>query len=171
MGCFTFGHPVLSFGKAEFILLRRRRVALAKRKPRARESHAGITKLQQVLDLLLEGTAGAEPVRRPGRLKGSSNKATSFNPEEFAPTKRTMSAEGKARIAAAQKRRWAAQKTAPAKRSSKPALQDSANIVTPTTAKKSVAGGKSTGLSRAKTQAAPVERGEAVAKKHAAIRP
>ena len=73
---------------------------------------AEIAKLQRVLDLLLDQSTGADEVRRPGRPKGSGNKAMSFNPEEFAPKKRTMSAEGKARIAAAQKKRWAAQKTA-----------------------------------------------------------
>ena len=80
---------------------------------------AEIAKLQRVLDMLLEQPSEVVEARRPGRPKGSSNKATSFNPEELAPTKRTMSAEGKARIVAAQKKRWAAQKAAPAKRPSK----------------------------------------------------
>lgn len=71
-----------------------------------------ITKLQRVLDLLLEGAGEVNEPRRPGRPKSSSNQFTSFNPEEFAPKKRTMSAEGKARIAEAQKKRWAAQKGA-----------------------------------------------------------
>lgn len=71
-----------------------------------------IAKLQRVLDLLLGQGGEDTEIRRPGRPKGSGNKATSFNPEEFAPRKRTMSADGKARIAAAQKKRWAAQKAA-----------------------------------------------------------
>ena len=45
-----------------------------------------------------------------GALLHNPNRATSFNPEEFAPKKQTISAEGKARISAAQKKRWAAQK-------------------------------------------------------------
>ena len=77
---------------------------------------AEIAKLQQVLDLLLNEPATAEVTRRPGRPKGSGDKATGFNPKEFAPKKRTMSAEGKARIVAAQKKRWAAQKPTSPKR-------------------------------------------------------
>ena len=73
---------------------------------------AEIAKLQRVLDPLLHQSSTADQVRRPGRPKGSGSKATSFNPEEFAPKKRTMSAEGKARIAAAQKKRWAVSKKA-----------------------------------------------------------
>ena len=69
-----------------------------------------IAKLQRALDALLDEPSTPEPARRPGRPSGSGNRATSFNPEEFAPKKRTKSAEGKARIAAAQKKRWAAQK-------------------------------------------------------------
>lgn len=71
---------------------------------------AEIAKLQRVIDLLLDQPSTVQQVRRPGRPKGSSNRPTSFNPEESAPKKRTMSAEGKARIAAAQKKRWAAKK-------------------------------------------------------------
>ena len=74
---------------------------------------AEISKLQRALDALLDEPSTPEPVRRPGRPSGSTDRATSFNPEEFAPKKRTMSAEGKARIAAAQKKRWAAQKGSP----------------------------------------------------------
>lgn len=47
---------------------------------------------------------------RRGRPKGSKNKATSFNPGEFTrPKRRSMSPEGKARMAAAQRARWARQ--------------------------------------------------------------
>ena len=72
--------------------------------------HAEIAKLQGVLELLTGKPAEAKS--RGGRPKGSGNQATSFNPEEFAPKKRTLSAEGKARIAAAQKKRWATEKAA-----------------------------------------------------------
>ena len=117
---------------------------------------AEIAKLQRVLDLLLDRSTGADVVRRPGRPKGSGNKATNFNPEEFAPKKRTMSAEVKARIAAAQKKRWAAQKTAAAarivrkqaaspKRASKTESPRSARKVASTPTKKSAGAGKRTG--------------------------
>jgi hypothetical protein len=76
---------------------------------------AEIVLLQTVKALL----TGAELVtkRKPGRPAGASapNKATSFNPVEFAkkPEKRrTLSAEGRAKIAAAQKARWAKSKRA-----------------------------------------------------------
>ncbi len=72
-----------------------------------------IKHLTTVRDLL--SGQGAEP-RRRGRPKGADSRAISFNPEEFAPQKRrAMSPEGKARIAAAQKKRWAAQKSKPVK--------------------------------------------------------
>ena len=126
---------------------------------------AEIAKLQRVVDLLLEGATEAEPARRPGRPKGSSNKATSFNPEEFAPTRRTLSAEGKARIAAGQKKRWAAQKAAPAKRPSKTVSPKSATNVAPSVAKKTAGAGKRTGSTRAKTQTSSAQRPTALAKK------
>ena len=117
-----------------------------------------IAKLQRVLNLLLEQTTETEPVRRPGRPKGPSNKATSFDPEEFAPKKRTMSAEGKARIAAAQKKRWAAQKAVLRKRSSK---------ALPAAAKKSEGAGKRSGSTRGKTQTVSTKRATIVAKESA----
>ena len=129
---------------------------------------AEINKLQRVLDLLLEQTTEPEPVRRPGRPKGSANKAISFNPEEFAPKKRTISAEGKARIAAAQKKRWAAQKATPAKRPSKTVSPKLAGKVARKTAKKSAGAGKGTGSTQGKTQTVPAKRTTAVAKKGAA---
>ena len=118
---------------------------------------AEIAKLQRVLDLLLGQGGEDTEVRRPGRPTGSGNKATSFNPEEFAPRKRAMSAEGKARIAAAQKKRWAAQKTttpdrvvrkqaASTKRTSKNIPPKSAPKPAPTAAsKKSAGAGKKSG--------------------------
>lgn len=139
---------------------------------------AEITKLQRVLELLLEQSSDVQEDRRPGRPKGSGNRATSFNPEEFAPKKRTMSAEGKARIAAAQKKRWAAQKaaspdrTAPrkaasTKRSSKTVLPNSANKVAPKVPKKSAGAGKRAGSAQAKTRVAPAKRTTVVANKSA----
>ncbi len=77
-----------------------------------------ISRLTQIRSLLggLD-TAVALPDRlapdtapRRGRPKGSKNKAISFKPSEFSsPKRRTMSPEGKARIAAAQRARWARQ--------------------------------------------------------------
>ena len=112
---------------------------------------AEIAKLQRVLDALLDEPSTPEPFRRPGRPSGSTNGATSFNPDEFAPKKRTMSAEGKARIAAAQKKRWAAQngatakKSASTKRTSKAVSPQSAGKVAPATAKKSTGARKRPG--------------------------
>ncbi len=126
---------------------------------------AEIAKLQRVLELLLEGTSEPAPARRPGWPKGSSSGATSFNPEEFAPAKRTMSAEGKARIAAAQKRRWAAQKSAPTKSTSKSALSKPSGKSAPAVAKKNAGAGKRIGSTPAKTQAAPLKRPFVIAKK------
>ena len=81
-----------------------------------------ISRLTQIRDLLGDVNNGSsagptqrapahsgnsnEP-RRPGRPKGSKNKATGSNPEEFATKRRTMSAADKERIAAAQRARWA----------------------------------------------------------------
>ena len=129
---------------------------------------AEIAKLQRVLDMLLDQPRGHEEVRRPGRPKGSGNRATSFNPEEFAPKKRTMSAEGKARIAAAQKKRWAAQKAAPTKRPSKTVLSKSSGKIAPIAAKNSAGAGKRTGSTRAKTQTASAKQTTVIAKKVAA---
>ena len=126
---------------------------------------AEIAKLQQVLNLLVGGTTETESVRRPGRPKASGGKATSFNPEEFVPAKRTMSAEGKARIAAAQKKRWAAQKAAPTKRSRKTVLAKSSAKSAPAAAKKNASAGKGTGSTRAKTQPASAKRTGGIAKK------
>ena len=81
-----------------------------------------ISRLRQVRDLLagvervskstltdtqFDLSAEAAPKRGRGRPKGSTNKTTSFNPSEFSPKRRTMSPEGRARIAAAQRARWA----------------------------------------------------------------
>lgn len=66
-----------------------------------------ISQLQQVRSLL----TGAEPAKRgPGRPKNTEDKPASA--EVAAVLKRTMSEEGRARIAAAQKARWAKQHAA-----------------------------------------------------------
>ena len=80
--------------------------------------NAEIDHLTAVRDLM-SGRSQAETSRRPGQPKGSSKKTTSLNLEELVPGKtRSMSAEGKARIAEAQRKRWAAQKSKPAKKAS-----------------------------------------------------
>ena len=92
---------------------------------------AQLAQLEQARALLTGDAKVAAAVKAPqrGRPKGSTNK-TATKPD--APTKRTMSAEGKARIAAAQKLRWAKQKKvaksakSPAKRSKSPAGKKSA---------------------------------------------
>jgi len=70
---------------------------------------AEIAQLQKV-KALLTGT-DVTTKRKPGR-PAAPNKATRFNPVEFAKKtkRRTMSAEGRAKIAAAQKARWAKSK-------------------------------------------------------------
>ncbi|RZU39186.1 hypothetical protein [Edaphobacter modestus] len=69
---------------------------------------AEITQLQKVKALLTDPDLTTK--RKPSRPVGvaAPNKATSFNPVEFAKKskRRTMSAEGRAKIAAAQKARW-----------------------------------------------------------------
>ncbi len=102
---------------------------------------AEIAKLQRVLDLLSERSSAVTEVRRPGRPKGSGNRSVAPDPQEAEPKKRMMSAEGKARIAAAQKKRWAAQKSAPSDRKSRNqvALENKASkAVPPRTARKPV---------------------------------
>jgi hypothetical protein len=97
-----------------------------------------IARLRQARELL----GGAGEVKRRGRPKGSTNKpagkaktARASVSTASAKPKRQMSPEGKARIAAAQKARWAAQKgtstiakktrgTAAATRSKPPATLD-----------------------------------------------
>ena len=80
-----------------------------------------IARLRQARDLIV----GTEAPKRRGRPKGSTNKTTSpaaaksvakpgrpSSEANGSQPKRQMSPEGKARIAAAQKARWAAQKAA-----------------------------------------------------------
>jgi len=76
-----------------------------------------IAEWQQARELIAGRAATDVPAKRRGRPAGSTNK-TAAAPAK-AP-KRVLSAEGKARIAAAQKARWAAQKKSaksPAKKS------------------------------------------------------
>lgn len=140
-----------------------------------------IAKLQQVIDLLLDGASVAEEVRRPGRPKGSGTRAAGVNPEESAPKKRIMSVEGKARIAAAQKKRWAAQKSlAPArsarstrgeaaatKRTRKTGAPKSAGKVVPATAKKSSGAGKRSGSTQSYSPVALAKRTATMSKNSA----
>ncbi len=78
--------------------------------------NAEISRLTSARDLMAGQNAEASP--RRGRPKGSTNKSISVEAEKFlSPKRRTMSPEGKARIAAAQKKRWAAQKSTPVKAS------------------------------------------------------
>ncbi len=74
---------------------------------------AEIAKLQQVRALLAGSPDAISKIetitKRRGRPRGSATKAPASAKK---PAKRTLSAEGKAKIAAAQKARWAAQKTA-----------------------------------------------------------
>jgi hypothetical protein len=78
---------------------------------------AEISRLQQAKAVLTQ-TSGLMPAKRkPGRsaVAPGSSKATSFNPADFdanAPKRRKISVAGRARIAAAQKARWARSKTA-----------------------------------------------------------
>jgi hypothetical protein len=69
--------------------------------------------------------AGVSPQPKRGRPAGAKgNKATSFNPAEFAakaPKRRTMSAAARAKVAAAQRARWAALKAGGKKAETKPA--------------------------------------------------
>jgi len=73
-----------------------------------------ITQLQQARALLAGNESMGVPTgKRRGRPKGSVNQTTKASTPVAAESgKRTMSPEGRARIAAAQKARWAAKKTA-----------------------------------------------------------
>jgi hypothetical protein len=73
---------------------------------------AEISRLQQAKALLTDTSSLTHAKRKPGRPTAASatGKATSFNPADFdaKPRKRRwMSDAGRARIAAAQKARWA----------------------------------------------------------------
>jgi hypothetical protein len=102
-----------------------------------------ILKLQQARALLADAPAvqAAKPVavksatgKRRGRPKGSVNKeAEVAAPVAVKKTRAPLSAEGKARIAAAQKARWAAQKKVEAKPVAKKIAPKSAKKAVPAT--------------------------------------
>jgi hypothetical protein len=74
-----------------------------------------ISRLQRAKELLSGTTSDTRRKRKPGRpaAPATASKATSFNPAELAagPRKRRkLSAAGRARIAAAQRARWAKRK-------------------------------------------------------------
>ena len=73
-----------------------------------------VTQLQQARALLAGNQSmGAPASKRRGRPKSSPNAAPVADTSSAAKSsKRTMSPEGRAKIAAAQKARWAAKKTA-----------------------------------------------------------
>lgn len=71
-----------------------------------------ISKLQRARVLILDEPASELQSKRRGRPKGSGSKnSKTIVPIMKKVVKRVISAEGKARIAAAQKARWAAQNT------------------------------------------------------------
>lgn len=96
------------------------------------EEISRLTRVRSLLGELDPGVAAAkrptpDVPRRRGRPKGSKNVAMSFNPSEFSsPKQRIMTPEGKARIAAAQRERWARQHAEVAK----PKSQKSSAAVT-----------------------------------------
>jgi len=78
---------------------------------------AEISRLQQAKALLTQTSSLAPATRKPGRPAAAAgeSKATSFHPADFdseTTKRRRLSAEGRARIAAAQKARWARFKSA-----------------------------------------------------------
>lgn len=71
---------------------------------------AEISRLEQVRELLRGTSNDRRPTRKSSRPARTSGRSTSFNPAEFpAPTRRRrkLSADGRAKIAAAQRARWA----------------------------------------------------------------
>src|ERR1700722_1379879 len=71
-----------------------------------------ISQLQQARALLINQASQLQTGKRRGRPKSSDSKTAKSVPAAAKTAKRTMSAEGKARIAAAQKARWGAKKKA-----------------------------------------------------------
>jgi hypothetical protein len=86
---------------------------------------AEISRLQQVKALL----AGTDIKKGPGRPKSNS---TLSQPVEIKPTKRGMSAEGKKKIALAQKARWA--KVRKAAKNAENTANTAGKVVKPTVA-------------------------------------
>lgn len=93
---------------------------------------AEIAQLQRVKALLTD--TDVTPKRKPGRPAGGGmpNKATSLNPVQSAkePKRRTMSVEGRAKIAEAQKVRWAKSKKATKSAARKAASSPAKKVVT-----------------------------------------
>ncbi len=75
---------------------------------------AEIPHLQKVLDLVEDVSSSASERRGPGRPRGTAGGVASVVSRSPAPQKRGMSAEGKARISAAKKKRGAKAKRATA---------------------------------------------------------
>jgi hypothetical protein len=115
---------------------------------------AEIAQLQKV-KTLLTGTDLTRK-RKPGRPAGvaASNKATSFNPVEFAKKtkRRTMSAEGRAKIAAAQKARWAKSRRVAKKTAHKAASGPRKKMVTAKAVGRKTAQVKKVGVAKKSTQ-------------------
>jgi hypothetical protein len=88
---------------------------------------AEISKLQQA-KALLNGATSTPVKRAPGRPKASSQVA---EPVVSTPAKRAMSSEGKAKIAEAQRKRWAKSKRAAKKAAKKAAAPNAAKSATP----------------------------------------
>ena len=92
--------------------------------------------MRRVRELFVSIMEGDPPAaKRLGRTTGSTDKTTERN----APARRTVSAEDKARIAAAQKKRWAAQKQAQEPATRKYAAKPKAARKTAAKAKKTTA--------------------------------
>ena len=87
--------------------------------------NAEIDRLVQARDLLAGPLHVAQ--RGPGRPKSAATKPLPGN-SDAAPKKRTMSAEGKLRIAAAQKKRWAKQRKSDSAVSKRAASRKSAQV-------------------------------------------
>ena len=106
--------------------------------------HRQFVQMRKVRELFVSIMEGDAPTaKRPGRPKGSANEAKEKGapaPKKAPkPAKRTMSAEAKARIAAAQKKRWAAQKQAQEPATRKYAAKPKAARKTAAKAKKTTA--------------------------------
>ena len=97
---------------------------------------AEIARLQQVVDLLTEQPAESPQSKGPGRPRKVAQ-APSSHPETPIPAVRRMSPEGKARIAAAQKKRWAKQKAVTAALAKKTSLSKQTKKALPVPTKKS----------------------------------
>jgi hypothetical protein len=99
-----------------------------------------ISQLQQARALLTNQASQLQTGKRRGRPKSSDSKTAKSAPAAAKTAKRTMSAEGKARIAAAQKARWAAKKRAT--KSAKSAVAKSAPATVRTAIKSALRPGK-----------------------------